>query len=92
MKNCVPCHVVGGQGAPSHTLASSYEDATKPSSACVGNITKGACTLVLVKSGFMPFNKNCSGDPAKDMSNAACLTAAEQKQLEDWIAGGLKER
>ena len=46
----------------------------------------------MVKMGFMPFGKMCSGDPAKDAANADCLTAAEQKQLEDWIAGGLREK
>jgi hypothetical protein len=50
----------------------------------------GECTIVVVKSGFMPFMKGCSGDPAKDAANAACLTASEQKLLEDWVAGGLQ--
>ena len=42
--------------------------------------------------GYMPYDKKCTGDPAKDGSNSACLTAAEQKLLEDWIAAGLREK
>ena len=91
MKKCVPCHLPGGQGAPYHTLADSYETANQPSGDCVAK-KKGECTLELVKIGFMPFMRNCTGDPGKDASNAACLTAAEQKQLEAWIAGGLREK
>jgi hypothetical protein len=93
MKKCVPCHLPGGIGAPFHTLAYSYETAKQPSSPgeCPGK-TKGECTLVFVKSGFMPFEKGCSGDPTKDAGNAACLTAAEQLLLADWIADGLLEK
>jgi len=91
-KKCVPCHVSGGAGAGSHTLAESYTSANEPSASCDAPKKKGECTIVLVKSGFMPFGKGCTGDPAKDAANAACLTAAEQKLLEDWIAGGLREK
>jgi hypothetical protein len=88
---CVPCHLPGGQGAEFHTLADSYETANKPAGTCPGKKV-GECTLELVKSGFMPFGKGCTGDPAKDTANAACLTAAEQQKLADWIAGGLLEK
>jgi hypothetical protein len=91
MKKCVPCHLPGGVGAVLHTLPDSYSTANKPSSSCP-NKSVGECTIVLVKSGYMPYERNCTGDPAKDVANAACLTAAEQKLLEDWIAGGLKEK
>jgi hypothetical protein len=89
---CVPCHLPGGIGAGSHTLADSYSSANEPSAACTGGIKKGECTLVLVKSGFMPFQRGCTGNSAMDSANAACLTAAEQQKLADWIAGGLLER
>jgi hypothetical protein len=88
---CVPCHVTGGQGAPFHTLAESYDSANKTSSACSPKKV-GECTLVLVKSGFMPLGRGCTGDPARDAANTACLTAAEQQKLADWIAGGLREK
>ena len=89
MKKCVPCHLPGGIGAPFHTLADSYASAKQPAGSCPGK-TIGECTLVLVKSGYMPFMRNCTGDPAKDTANPACLTAAEQQALADWIAGGLQ--
>jgi hypothetical protein len=88
---CVPCHLPGGIGAGSHTLADSYATANNPSGACAPKKI-GECTLQVVKSGYMPFGKGCSGDPAKDSANAACLTAAEQQRLADWIAGGFRER
>src|SRR5947207_13095407 len=77
---CVPCHVTGGQGAPFHTLAESYATAKLPSGACSAK-PKGECTLILVKSGYMPFMKGCSGDPTKDSANPAWLTAAEHQLL-----------
>jgi hypothetical protein len=88
---CVPCHVTGGEGAPFHTLAESYATANDPSGLCPGK-KKGECTLVQVKSGYMPFMKKCTGDPTKDGGNSACLTAEEQQKLADWIAGGLREK
>jgi hypothetical protein len=88
---CVPCHLTGGIGAQFHTLAESYETANKPSGSCSPKPV-GACTLELVKSGYMPFMKKCTGDPAKDSGNPACLTAEEQQRLADWIAGGLREK
>jgi hypothetical protein len=90
-KKCVPCHLPGGDGSPFHTLADSYATANDPSGACPGK-KMGECTIVLVKRGFMPFERKCTGDPAQDTANSACLTAGEQKQLEDWIAGGLREK
>jgi len=93
-KKCVPCHQAGGVGAAFHTLADGYDTANKPADsggACPGK-KMGECTLVMVQMGFMPFGKNCTGDPAKDTGNDACLTAAEQKLLQDWVAGGLREK
>jgi hypothetical protein len=92
MQKCTPCHSAGGIGAALHTLADSYESANKPSSGSCPGKTVGQCTLVMVKMGFMPYERGCTGDPAKDSANAACLTAAEQQKLADWIAGGLKEK
>lgn len=91
MKKCAPCHAAGGIGAVFHTLADSYATANKASDSCAGKKI-GECTIVMVKMGFMPFGKMCTGDPAKDAANDACLTAAEQKLLEDWVAGGLREQ
>ena len=89
-KKCVPCHSKGGIGAALHTLADDSSSANQPSMGTCPGKKIGECTIVVVKSGFMPFMKGCSGDPAKDSGNAACLTASEQKLLEDWVAGGLQ--
>jgi hypothetical protein len=40
----------------------------------------------------MPAGKGCTGNPTTDASNSACLTAAEQKTLMDWISMGLLEK
>ena len=87
---CTPCHAAGGIGAGSHTLADSNADAMKPgvSAECAG-LTRGACTIERVEDGDMPLGKGCTGDPAQDASNTACLTQQEQDLLEAWIAGGL---
>lgn len=92
MRKCTPCHVAGGTAADSHTLASSYMSARQAATApaCAGKL-KGECTIILVKSGFMPLARGCSGNPAADATKTACLDAADHKLLEDWIAGGLKE-
>jgi hypothetical protein len=36
----------------------------------------------------MPQGAGCTGKPAMDMGNPACLTAAEQATLQAWITGG----
>jgi hypothetical protein len=90
MAKCTPCHSAGGIGAGSHTLADSNADAklTAADAVCMGT-TKGACSLIRVKDGSMPLAKGCSGNPAQDASNAACLTQQEQDLLAAWINGGL---
>ncbi len=92
---CVPCHMTGGSSAFVHTMASQYTDAPKPSFACPlegGMKTKGACALDRIKNGTMPQGRMCTGNPAMDMGKTACLTAAELRTVEDWVAGGIKER
>jgi hypothetical protein len=89
---CTPCHSAGGIGASLHTLADSYETANKPSGGSCPGLKVGECTIVLVQKGFMPFDRKCTGDPSKDVGNAACLTAAQQQLLSDWVAGGLREK
>jgi hypothetical protein len=86
---CVPCHMTGGTAAAQHTMASEYDGANSPSVACTGK-TKGACAVDVVKSGFMPFMRGCTGNPAMDTGKAQCLTAEEQQRLADWVAGGLQ--
>jgi hypothetical protein len=82
---CAPCHTTGGSGGAN--LASSYAATQLLSYYCSG-LTKGACTLVRVQNGSMPYGKGCTGNPVLDAGNPACLTAAEQATLQLWITGG----
>ncbi|MHB8879840.1 MAG: hypothetical protein ACYC8T_39630 [Myxococcaceae bacterium] len=83
--HCAPCHLTGGSGGAN--FAAGYSATQLASYYCPGE-TKGACTLVRIQEGSMPFNAGCTGDPAQDSANAACLTAAEQQTLQAWISGG----
>jgi hypothetical protein len=44
--------------------------------------------LVRVQDGSMPQGGGCTGNPVTDAGNPACLTAAEQNTLAQWIAQG----
>jgi hypothetical protein len=86
---CAPCHTTQNQGG--HNLGASYAAAMTAAvnPVCAG-LNKGQCTIVRIKSGQMPLGKNCTGNPATDASNPACLTQAEQDKVQAWIDGGLK--
>jgi hypothetical protein len=88
---CTPCHSAGGIGADHHTLADSNADARKTAedAVCMGG-TVGSCTIIRVRDGSMPLGKGCTGNPAQDASNPACLTQAEQDTLAAWVTGGLQ--
>ena len=87
---CTPCHT--GLGVGDHNVGSVYTDALLPadSSECNGLLV-GACTIVLIQSGEMPQGAGCTGNPALDEGNAACLTQAEQDSVQAWIDAGLPE-
>jgi hypothetical protein len=55
---------------------------------CLSSATKGACTIVRIRNGSMPAFAGCSGNPATDSANAACLTQTEQNAVDAWIMGG----
>jgi hypothetical protein len=82
---CGGCHTGGGSGG--HNIGTSYADSQKASYLCAGK-TKGECTLVQIKSGYMPLGGGCSGDPTVDAGKANCLTGAEQDLIQDWIDDG----
>jgi hypothetical protein len=91
---CAPCHTTGDDGTSD--FASSYADTQASpdltvAPECASVSTVGACTLIRIKSGVMPLNAGCTGDPSKDVAKPACLTAAEQATLEAWITGGEAE-
>ena len=87
---CAPCHT--GLSLGGHDLGTTYTDAFLPAAnpVCAG-LNKGQCTIVRIQSGQMPFGGNCTGDPAQDAGNAACLTQAEQDTVQAWIDAGLPE-
>ncbi len=87
---CAPCHT--GLGLGDHDIGTTYGDAFLPAddSDCDG-LNKGQCTIVRIRSGEMPSGAGCTGDPAQDAGNAACLTQAEQDTVQAWIDAGLPE-
>jgi hypothetical protein len=82
---CAPCHTI--YGADGVNFASNYADTQVPSNLCPG-LDVGACTLVLIQEGFMPDGAGCTGDPAQDAANTACLTAAAQATIQAWLDDG----
>jgi hypothetical protein len=71
-------------------FASSYADtqiAANPAY-CPSGITVGACTLVRIENGSMPYGAGCTGNPVQDAGKSACLTAAQQAMLQSWISDG----
>lgn len=90
MEKCDTCHT--GDGLGGHNIGINYADALQPADDgnCSG-LTVGQCTIVLVQAGEMPLGAGCSGNPAQDAGNAACLTQAEQDALQAWIDDGLPE-
>jgi len=90
LEKCDTCHT--GAGLGNHNIGTVYADALKPADDgnCAG-LTVGQCTIVLVQAGDMPQGAGCSGNPAQDASNAACLTQSEQSALQEWIDDLLPE-
>lgn len=82
---CDTCHTTGGSGGGN--FASLYSATQLASYYCPGK-TKGECMLVRVQDGTMPLGAGCTGNPTSDAGNPACLTAAEQSLLSQWILGG----
>jgi hypothetical protein len=88
---CTPCHTGGSSGG--HNIGSSFASADVPASLfdeCTGK-TKAECSIVLIKAGIMPFGAKCTGDPALDTTNSACLTKAEQDLIQSWVDAGTPE-
>ncbi len=85
---CAPCHTIFGSGG--HNIGTSYTDSLLPSNACPGE-TIGGCALIRVQDGSMPQGAGCTGDPAQDAGNAACLTQEEQDTVQAWLDAGQPE-
>ena len=90
LQKCDSCHT--GLGLGGHNVGTVYADALQPAddNDCTG-LTVGQCTIVLIQAGDMPQGAGCSGNPAQDAGNAACLTQAEQSVLQEWIDDRLPE-
>ena len=89
-EKCAPCHTgaVGCSGAA--CFGAVYADTQNQAGACAG-LTVGECTLQRIQAGSMPLGAGCSGDPATDAANGACLTAEQQQTIQDWIDAGMPE-
>ncbi len=89
-EKCTPCHT--GLGVGGHNIGVNYADAfiTADTSDCDGLVV-GECTIVLIQAGEMPQGAGCSGDPAQDAGNSACLTADQQATVQTWIDEGMPE-
>jgi methionine-rich copper-binding protein CopC len=90
---CDPCHT--GDGFGGHNIGINYEDAFLPTSVYPecrnAGLLVGQCTIVLIQEGEMPFGAGCTGNPALDGGNAACLTQAQQDTIQAWIDAGMPE-
>jgi hypothetical protein len=82
---CAPCHTSNGSGGAN--FATSYADSQLSSYYCPG-LTKGACALVRIQNGTMPFGAGCTGNPVLDAGKPACVTAAQQQTIQSWISQG----
>ena len=87
---CTGCHTGGGSGG--HDIGSTASDAAKSASSpsCAG-LTVAECAIKRIKDGTMPIGGGCSGDPATDSGNSACLTADEQATVQAWVDAGAPE-
>jgi hypothetical protein len=76
----------GGHSMGSANVADAYADSQLASSQA--GSTKGEFALVRIQNGSMPAGAGCSGNPATDSGNAACLTQAQQDTVQAWIDDG----
>lgn len=90
MEKCSNCHTGGGSGGINLTM---YADTQKAGNAAIcGGKKVGECALIRIKNGSMPKDKGCSGNPVTDAAKSACLTKAQQDDIQAWITGGMKEK
>ncbi|WP_437905672.1 hypothetical protein WME95_46640 [Sorangium sp. So ce327] len=98
LAKCSPCHT-RTDPAPASGFAITYESSQLASNSTQCAVdpgqparTQGECATIRIhdldNATRMPRNRGCTGDPALDVANSACLTAAQQQTLVDWIADG----
>lgn len=84
---CGPCHVTGGSGGM-NIGATDVDAAYDDSQLAATGGTVGDLALARILNGSMPQGGGCSGDPAEDAGNDACLDADQLAIVESWIANG----
>lgn len=90
LAKCSPCHT-GTQLSP-YTFAGNYASNLLPAETeLCPNMNVGQCAQQRIANGQMPSGRGCSGDAEADAGNAACLTAAEQQTVANWIGDGMPE-
>ncbi|MDX2021851.1 MAG: hypothetical protein SF187_16560 [Deltaproteobacteria bacterium] len=87
-EKCGGCHTGGGSGGLD---LRQYSETQKTGGANCAGKKVGECALARIKAGTMPKDKGCSGNPVTDSGKAACLTKAQQDDLQAWIDGGMKQ-
>jgi len=87
---CSACHAVAGFGGfdiANANIQSAYLDSQLPSYYSPGQ-TKGFASYARILDSTMPLGGGCSGDPAMDAGNTACLTAGQQALVLAWLQDG----
>ena len=87
---CSPCHSTSSLGEfriANSNIHTAYSNSQLISYYVPGQ-TKGFAALVRIQDGSMPSGAGCTGDPATDAGNNACLTAPQQAQIQSWINDG----
>ena len=86
---CGPCHTTSASGG--HSIGDAYAESQKTAAIHCSDTSVGECAITVIQSGVMPKGAGCTGDPATDVDNAACLTQQEQDTIQAWIDGGMLE-
>ena len=96
MAKCSPCHVGEAastclRSATGPCLASFYEDTQLMAGRRCPDRPVYECMAIRIKNGSMPRGGNCSGNPATDAGNDACLDQSEIDTIEAWAINNAPE-
>ncbi|MEZ4320823.1 MAG: hypothetical protein R3F61_25315 [Myxococcota bacterium] len=84
---CGPCHVTAGSGGM-NIGAADIDAAYADSQLAATGGTVGDFALTRIENGSMPQGAGCTGDPAADAGNVACLSLDELELVQAWVAAG----
>ena len=90
---CTPCHagISPDDGAGNHAIASGDKQIAYDASQLSAGLAKcagkkvGECAHIRILDGSMPPRANCGSNP----QGAACVTAAQQALIQQWIQDGM---